>query len=339
MVIPLITEIQRFSLQDGPGIRTTIFVKGCPLHCPWCHNPETQSPKPQFYFFVDRCTVCGRCIEVCPSGASTLVSGRKQPDSVAIDRAKCISCMKCVEACLSGAREIVGQELGMDTIVQEAVADKPFFQNSGGGVTISGGDPLLFRDFTLELTRILKTDEKIHVAMETSCFARWENIEPLLPYIDLVVVDIKMMDAEQHKKVIGGSLSTILSNIEKLTHSNASIRIHLPIIPGFNDNSEHETSCVEFLGQFSNKLAGVDILPYHVYGAGKYARLGRHYQLDGIENLPAKQIIPLAKALKRTGIKEVTVGGLVGMTQKETNSIHQRQSASYESMWTRGLKG
>lgn len=269
-----------------------------------------------------------------------MVSDHKQPeDYITIDRDKCISCMKCVEACLSGAREVVGQQLEMDTIVQEGVADKPFYQNSGGGVTVSGGDPLLFPDFTLELARILKTKEKVHVAMETSCFANWEKIELLLPYIDLFIVDIKMMDAQKHKEIIGGSLPNILSNIKKLISSNATIRIHLPIIPGFNDSPEDEASYVEFLSQFSENLAGVDILPYHSYGVGKYAHLGRDYQLNGVEDLPGKEIIPLAKALKRAGIKQVTVGGLVGMTKKPANGAKARERASAESMWTRGSTG
>ena len=334
MAIPLITEIQRFSLQDGPGIRTTIFVKGCPLHCPWCHNPETQSPKPQFYFYADRCTVCGRCVEVCPSGASAIVSDARDP-FITIDREKCISCMKCVETCLSGAREAVGQQLDLDTIVREAVADKPFYGNSGGGVTISGGDPLLFPDFVLDLARILKSKEKVHVAMETSCFAEWAKIEPLLPYIDLFIVDIKMMDAQKHKKVIGGSLPNILSNIKRLISSNATVRIHLPIIPGFNDSPENKDSYVQFLSRFSEKLAGVDILPYHSYGVGKYAHLGRDYQLNGVEDLPGKDIMPLAKALKKAGIRQVTVGGLVGMTGNPANKSNTGKRGLAESMWTR----
>jgi len=306
---PLITEIQRFSLHDGPGIRSICFVKGCALHCPWCHNPETQSPKQQFYFNADRCTVCGRCVDVCPTGASAVVSDPKQP-FITIDRDQCISCMKCVEACLSGAREVVGQQLGLDSIVLEAVADKLFYQNSGGGVTISGGEPLLFPEFTVELARILKTKEKVHLAIETSCFEKWEKIEPLLSYTDLFIVDIKTMDEQKHKEVIGGSLPLILSNIQKLIASQVAVKIHLPIIPGFNDSPENMASYVEFLGQFSEKLSGVDILPYHSYGAGKYVLLGLDYKLDGVEDLPGHQVMPLARALKEKGLRQVTVRGL-----------------------------
>ncbi|MCD6576847.1 MAG: 4Fe-4S binding protein [Anaerolineaceae bacterium] len=133
MRTPLITEIQRYCLQDGPGIRTTLFFKGCPLHCPWCHNPETQSPKKELYYYSDRCTNCGRCVEVCPTGASTMHIEADNKAVLVLDRSKCIACMKCVDACLSGAREIVGQDLTIDTMMKEAVADRAFFKNSGGG--------------------------------------------------------------------------------------------------------------------------------------------------------------------------------------------------------------
>lgn len=311
--IPLITEIQRFCLQDGPGIRTTIFMKGCPLRCPWCHNPETQSRRREIYFYADKCTGCGRCVEVCPTGASSIVrSGKTQ--ICRIDRSKCIGCVKCVEACLSEARGVVGREYSMEEIVREAVADLPFFERSGGGVTLSGGDPLLFPEFSLRLASRLKR-EGIHVGMETSCFAPWKVIQPLLNSIDLFLVDIKSMDPEKHRSVVGFPLEPILENIRALIMAEANVRIHLPIIPGFNDSSENFRACVEFLRSFADRLTGVDILPYHVYGEKKYEFLGREetYRYKGIKEISPRELVPFAKALAESGIIQVSIGGMVGM--------------------------
>ncbi len=314
MLTPLVTEIQRFSLQDGPGIRTTIFIKGCPLHCPWCHNPETLNHKNEFYYYASKCTSCARCVKVCPSGSLGLVHVKNKMPAITIDQSKCVLCMKCVDACFFGAREVVGKSLDIDSIVREAVADKMFYQHSGGGVTISGGEPLLYPEFTLELVRILKTKEKVQVTIETSCFANWDKIEPLMKFVDLFIVDIKSMDSEKYKHVIGGSLQKILSNIENLIRLKAAVRIHLPIIPGFNDSASDMEAVVEYLGQFADKLDGVDVLPFHSYAAGKYAQLGREYRYKGINDLPIQKVIPLVNALKQKGVHQVTVGGIIGTT-------------------------
>ncbi len=312
--VPLITEIQRFCLQDGPGFRTTIFFKGCPLHCPWCHNPETQNPKKEFYYYPEKCSNCGLCVDVCPTGTSTMRTEADNKPVLELDRSKCIACMKCVDACLSGARAVVGQELTIETIMNEAVADRPFFKNSGGGVTISGGDPLLFHDFTLELTKRLK-NEGIHVGVETSCFQKWEKIQPLLKFVNLFLVDIKSLVPEKHKAVIGWPLEPILENINNLLESKANVRIHIPIIPDFNDSPDDFKAYKNFLSRIADRLIGVDILPYHMYGEGKYGFLGRHdtYKLRNVKQLPAKKLHPLVKALKQLHIKDLSVGGLVGM--------------------------
>ncbi len=312
--MPLITEIQRFSLQDGPGIRTTIFVKGCPLHCPWCHNPETQSTQVELYFYPDRCVGCGRCAEVCPSGASRLITEKDQPPRLELDRAKCTGCLQCVQACLSGARARVGQAMSLEAIIQEALADQPFFRNSGGGVTLSGGDPLLFPDFALELARQLRPSG-LHLAMETSLFANWRVIEPLLPYYDLFLVDLKTMDAAKHQDAVGWPLPAILANLERLLQSHHQVRIHLPIIPNFNDTPSDAQAYADYLGRLAGGLAGVDVLPYHCYGESKYRFLGRSYQLSGAKDLRGRDVLPLATSLKAAGLASVTVGGLVGVSQ------------------------
>lgn len=310
MRTPLITEIQRFSLQDGPGIRTTIFFKGCPLHCPWCHNPENLNPENEFYFYAGKCTACGRCAKICPSGALKAICVPDKNTVLSFDKSKCTLCMKCVDVCLFGAREVIGKSLDIDSIVREAVADKMFYKHSGGGVTISGGEPLLFPDFTLELARILKTKELVHITIETSCYANWDRIEPLLEFVDLFIVDIKSMDPEKIEYVVGGSLIKILSNIEKLINSGVAVRIHLPIIPGFNDSASDTKLYVDYLGQFADKLSGVDVLPFHSYATGKYAQLNREYQYKGISDLQSQKIMPLVNALKKKGLHQVTVGGI-----------------------------
>lgn len=322
--LPLITEIQRFCLQDGPGIRTTIFMKGCPLHCPWCHNPETQSRKRELYYYKDRCTLCGRCAAACPTGATSMVRGPGNKPLLKINRLRCDGCMKCVEACLSGARGGVGREFTLLEIVKESLSDGPFYLRSGGGVTLSGGDPLLFPEFTLRLARRLK-QEAVHVAIETSCFADWRFIGPLLGCVDLFLVDIKSMDPEKHKQVVGWPLEIILGNIRALVEAEANVRIHLPIIPEFNNSTDDFRALLEFLTPLAGRLTGADVLPYHVYGAGKYEFLGRgdSYHYKDIEEIPPGDLVPLAKALAEAGITRVSIGGLVGMGSERGLKPHE----------------
>jgi pyruvate formate lyase activating enzyme len=313
MRIPLITEIQRFSLQDGPGIRSTVFVKGCPLKCPWCHNPETQSMNREFYYYAERCTHCGRCAAVCPTGASQMLIASHRKSEMTLDRAKCAQCMKCVDACLSGARAVIGQVLSINDIVKEVLSDRLFYGNSGGGVTISGGEPLLFHEFTFALAKELKK-ESVRVAIETCCFQRWDKIEPLLDVIDLFIVDIKSFDYEKHRVIIGWPLSPILLNIARLITAGARVRIHLPIIPNFNDNETHFSRCLDFIGKLSGKLDGVDILPYHVYGEKKYDFLGRgeSYQFKNVTPCDPGALVSFARGLKRLNINDITFDGLIG---------------------------
>jgi pyruvate formate lyase activating enzyme len=311
MMIPLITEIQRFCLQDGPGMRTTIFLKGCPLKCPWCHNPETQNPRQELYFYQDKCTGCGKCAEVCPAGATSIIVDSNRIPKATIERSKCASCFNCFQACLSGARVIVGQLIPFDQILREVTSDRPFYENSGGGVTISGGEPLLFPEFTLELAKKIK-EEMLHLAIETSCFTKWKKIEPLLNFVDLFIVDIKTLDSKKHKETIGWPLEPILENIEHLIDLNANVRLHLPIIPGFNSSQSDFEAYIEYIDKLAVKLDGVDILPYHCYGEGKYTFLGRNYTLKGQKDLTAEEVLPLAYGLKEAGVSNITIGGLVG---------------------------
>jgi pyruvate formate lyase activating enzyme len=231
--------------------------------------------------------------------------------------------MKCVDACLSEAREEVGYQLTFEEIIKEALADQPFFKNSGGGVSISGGEPLFFPEFSFQLAKRLK-EEGVNVAIETSCFCKWTKIEPFLHYVDHFLVDIKTLDPEKHSQIVGWPLDPILENIKNLIESKANLRIHLPIIPGFNDTRLDFKAYEKFLSNFAELLEGVDILPFHVFGQGKYDALGRGetYEYKDAEQITNKEVVPLAKALKELKIN-VSIGGLVGMGREQGTEKHK----------------
>ena len=248
-------------------------------------------------------------MDVCLYGALEIVQNSDKKQVLSLDRRKCTGCLKCVDVCGADALEVVGKLMEMSTLVQELLADKVFYDSSGGGVTISGGEPLIYPEFVHELARILKK-EKIHVTIQTCCFVKWEKIEPLLDVVDLFTVDIKTMSPDKYKDYIGGSLQVVLSNVERLINSKAAVRIHLPIVPGFNDSVSDFDAYVEYLGQFANRLVGVDLIPYHSYASGKYAQLARDYGYLNVPDLPGVQLTPLADALRKKGVREVTNGGL-----------------------------
>lgn len=313
---PLLTNIQRYSLQDGPGIRTTTFLKGCNLRCPWCHNPETQSIFAEINYEPEKCIGCARCTDVCFTGA-TYVEKKSDNTFLKFDRDKCVGCGKCVDVCISRAREQVGRNLTLDEIVKEAVADRLFFINSGGGVTISGGEPMLFPDFTEELARRLK-NENVHLAIETSACCRWEKLLNLLKYVDLFLIDIKTMDPDKYEKVLKGNLSIVLTNLEKLIEAGAEVRVRLPIIPGFNNSEKDYKAYADYLGRFVGKIQAVDILPFHSYGEKKYKLLGRieNYKYHNAEDMEVSHTQPLIKVLSAKGFipgEGITVGGLIGV--------------------------
>jgi pyruvate formate lyase activating enzyme len=269
-----IFSIQRFSIQDGPGIRTTVFVKGCPLSCVWCSNPESQNPYPEIMARQQKCAGCGDCVEACPRDAIEVVDGISR-----VDRTLCDLCMECVEACPTGALEVSGEEIPIEEAVQESCQDEPFYKNSDGGVTLSGGEPLHQPEFALRFLKDCK-DRGLSTVLDTCGYAPWEVLEGILEYTDLVLFDVKHLDPEMHLKGTGVENDLILANLEKTLRSGrARVWIRIPLIPGYNDSEEQARAVAGLLA--GKPIEKVSLLDYHEWGKPKYGFLGRDYPFAG----------------------------------------------------------
>jgi len=263
-----IFDIQRFCTHDGPGIRTVVFLQGCPLRCSWCHNPEGWTPRGQVAIYPSKCIGCGRCADVCRN------------DAVA-DRGRCVSCGACCEACPSESRRLIGRIATADEVIATAMRDQPFYVTSGGGVTLSGGEPLSQPEFSCGLLRQLK-ERGAHTAVETSGFTDWETLVRISPLTDLFLYDIKLLDSSRHAELCGVGNEQILANARRLSQSGAHIVFRTPVVPGVNDGAEE----MRRIGEFVASLPGLhqhELLPYHGIGAGKYAALGLEVPLLGDE--------------------------------------------------------
>ncbi|HSB67265.1 MAG TPA: glycyl-radical enzyme activating protein, partial [Anaerolineales bacterium] len=254
MTTGIIFDIKRYAINDGPGIRTAVFLKGCPLECWWCHNPEGQSSKPQIMYRPNRCKSMQACLEACPVGAITWNDGPQTDWNI------CDHCGKCADVCYSGARELIGREVDVDQLMAEIERDIPFYDQSVGGVTFTGGEPLLQMKFLDEILVACKK-QHIHTTVDTSGYSSWANLQTILPIVDLFLYDIKLMDATKHLKYTHVSNRRILSNLEKLSAEGASIIVRLPLIPGVNDDEENLHQCGSFLASIRN-LQGVEVMPY-----------------------------------------------------------------------------
>lgn len=289
----LIFDVQRFSLHDGPGLRTLVFFKGCPLSCWWCSNPESHSSRREIMFDVRKCRACGECAAACQSGALT----RDTQGRFVYQRELCILCGDCVEACPQQARRLVGREVTVEQLVEEIERDAPFFRRSGGGVTLGGGEPLLQPLFAQGLLKACR-ERGIHTAMETSGHAAWRAVSRVSQFVDLIFFDIKHIDPAQHKRLTGVDNLTILSNLEKLCQVHANIVIRYPLVPGLN-NEEADILAMARYVKGLQRLSEVELVPYHRYGEVKYEMLGREYRLPGL-NIPSHEEVAQACALIRS---------------------------------------
>lgn len=276
----LIFNIQRFSVNDGPGIRTNVFFKGCPLNCLWCHNPESKSLTPDLGFIQSKCIGCGHCLTQCPGGCHSNVNGEH-----VIDRTKCLACRACQTFC-AGALEIMGQEMSVEEVIDEVMKDEIFYRTSGGGMTVSGGEPMIQFPFLPALLRAAR-EKGLTSCMETCGFAAWERFEEVLPLVDLFLYDVKETDPARHKEYTGADNALILENLKRLDAAGAKTVLRCPIIPGLNDREDHFAAIGRLADSLKN-VQGIDVEPYHPLGKTKCENLGRDYPLADL-SFPDKE--------------------------------------------------
>ena len=296
-----IFNIMRFAVNDGPGIRTTVFFKGCPLACTWCHNPEGLSRTNEVAYRTERCAHCGACIEACPEHALSEASG-------GVQRAQdlCVACGTCAGACVTGARELMGREITVAALLTEVLKDRVFYDESGGGVTFSGGEPLLQYEFLIAaLAACRKAD--LRTAVETTGFAAWEKVHALVPLTDLFLYDVKLMDAERHRQFTGVSNVRILENLRDLAATSARVTVRVPLVPGVNDDEENIRAIARYVADLGT-VSSIHLLPFHAGASGKYHALGMAYAMEGMRSPAQERVQSLASLITAHGVA-VHIGG------------------------------
>lgn len=294
-------QVQRYATHDGPGIRTTVFLKGCPLACPWCHNPEGRSAAPELQLLPERCFACGSCLEVCPT--------RPRPpaaDVFTAPRRGCIRCGACVEACPTEARRMVGRVVAVDDLLDQVERDRPFFEQSGGGITFSGGEPMQQSSFLIACLEGCR-ERRLHAAVDTCGYAERETLREVARRADLILYDLKTLDAQRHREVTGVPLEPILQNLRALDGAAVEVWVRVPLIPGMNDGDRD----LDALGRFMRSLRRIrriHLLPYHRVGAQKYERLRLAYTLAALAPPTRARVAAAAERLAAFGL-DVRMGG------------------------------
>jgi glycyl-radical enzyme activating protein len=279
----LVFAIERTSLHDGPGLRTTVFLKGCPLHCLWCHNPESQSFSTELYFYYEKCLRCGICVPVCPENRHTISSGEHE-----IKRINCLGCGECVGACPYSALELKGEKMDVAAVIAAVEQDRDFYETSGGGMTVSGGEPLAQFEFTNHLLSLSK-ERGIHNCLETSGFAPTEKLIKIKDSVDIFLYDFKESDPHRHLQYTGVDNTLILKNLFELDRLGSEIILRCPIIPGMNDRLSHLQEIAKLAEKLENILE-INIMPYHPFGKSKSKRIGKVYPLEGVDFVEKAQV-------------------------------------------------
>lgn len=284
----MIFNIQKCSIHDGNGLRTLVFFKGCPLHCLWCANPESQSYKKEIMEIPRKCIHCSACQRVCPNAAVSVLD-----DSFVIDRKLCKKCFKCVDVCYAESKELIGEDMDAETVFKEIYKDHLYYELYGGGVTFSGGEPLTHPELLTEISKMCK-HYRINTAIETCGCGNYQDFKEALPYIDYIFFDIKHIDSETHRRLTGAGNETILNNLDAISGQSIPITVRTPVVPGLNDAKENIAGIASLIKDIPS-VREYELLPYHNLGSGKYASLGRSYDLQGVSPPTEEQMIQLVK--------------------------------------------
>jgi len=293
----IVFDIQRFSLHDGPGIRTTVFFKGCPLSCRWCQNPESIKNVPEIAFYEECCRSCFECNDACYEDAIVIAQNKSR-----IDYSKCNGCGDCAHRCPHRALRLIGNAFSPEALVEEIIKDKEFFIDSGGGVTLSGGEPMIYPSFLETLLPMIK-EQGIHINMETSGCFKWDQILKILPRLDLIYFDLKHMDGTTHKQITGKDNRPIQENFKKLSKAPVTLQARMPVIPGINDDHENIMATATFIKRQGHHR--IHCLPYHNWGEVKIARIGSHLRSLHLKPLGPDDLVPVSRFFSKEGIDAV----------------------------------